>query len=224
VICSPAARAPDQRQRLTPFLLEDRAGGNLRHRPSIAIAEPLLREIQQRPRQPGTRARPQGSGHRNLAIRNLAERPTILPRDADRMDTLFGKTRPVDDQHAAALGQHLEQPSPDPIRVPGRVRDEMLKRLIGDRLRDAGQHGLHRLPIAVAEQPVHVRAQREPLRTTAEAALKRFEPANQALNMRSRCAVDHRAPGYRIHARRTRSSPRFVKTFRNKPANLTRSY
>jgi hypothetical protein len=65
-----------------------------------------------------------------LAIRDLAQRATVLARDADRMRALFGKTGPVDDQHAAALGQHLEQPSPDPVGVPGRVRDEMLKGLV----------------------------------------------------------------------------------------------
>src|SRR5712691_6144938 len=76
---------------------------------------------------------------------------------------------------ATALGQHLEETPPDPVGVPGRVRDEMLKGLVGDRLRDAGQHRLHRLAIAVAEHAVHVRPQREPLRAMAEAALKRFE-------------------------------------------------
>lgn len=135
------------------------------------------------------------------------------------MDTLFGKTGPVDDQHAAALGQDLEKTPPDPVGVPGRVRDEMLKGLVGDRLRDAR---LHRLAIAVAEHAVHVRPQREPLRAMAEAALKRFEPANQALNARGRRAIDHRAPAYRIHATGTRSSL-FAKTFRNKSPDLTES-
>jgi len=103
------------------------------------------------------------------------------------------------------------------------VGDEMLKGLIGDRLRDAGQHGLHRLPIA-AEQPVHVCPQRESLRTVPEAALKRFEPANQTLNMRRRCLVDHRASAYRTHTSGTRPSSRIVKTFQNKCMDLTKAY
>jgi hypothetical protein len=122
------------------------------------------------------------------------------------MRPLLGKAGPVDDQHAPALGRHLEEPSPDPIGIPDCVRDEMLKALVADRVRDAGQHRLHRLAIAVAEHPVHVRPQREPLRPMAEAALKRFEPANQALNARGRRAIDHRAPAYRIHAAGTRCS------------------
>ena len=140
------------------------------------------------------------------------------------MGALFGETGPIDDEHAVALGQHVEEPPPEPVRVSGGVRDEMLKGLIGDRLRDAGQHGLHRLPLAVAEQPVHVRPQRESLRTVTEAPLKRFEPANQTLNMRRRCALDHRAPAYRTHTSGTRPSPRIVKTFRNQRPDLTKSY
>src|SRR5258706_9189597 len=100
----------------------------------------------------------------------------------------------------------------------------MLKRLIGDRLRNARQHRLHRVAVAVAEHAVHVRPQGEPLRAMAEAALKRFEPANQALYARRRRAIDHRAPAYRIHAVGTRSSSPFTKTFRNKSPDLTKSY
>jgi hypothetical protein len=53
------AGAPDQRQRLPPFFLERGVGGNLRHRSAVAIAEPLLREIQESPDQPRPRSRPQ---------------------------------------------------------------------------------------------------------------------------------------------------------------------
>ena len=193
------ARASDQRQRLTPLLLEGCAGRNVRHRAPIGVAEPRFREIQQRAGHPGPRAGPERGRHGDLAIRDLAQRATVLTRHADRMGALFGKTRAVDDQHAAAFGQHLEQPSPDAVGVPGRVCDEMLKALVGDRVGDAGQHRLHRLPIAVAEEAVHVRPQREPLGAMAEAALKRFEPANQALNARRRRAIDHRAPAYRFN-------------------------
>src|SRR5919108_6520980 len=102
--------------------------------------------------------------------------------------------------------------------------DEMLKGLVGNRLGDAGQHRLHRLPIAVAEDAVHVGPQREPLRAMAEAALKRFEPANQALNARGRRAIDHRAPAYPFQLIGTRRSSQFTKTFRNESRNLTKSY
>jgi hypothetical protein len=100
----------------------------------------------------------------------------------------------------------------------------VLKALVGDRVCDAGQHRLHRLPIAVAEEAMNVRPQREPLRAMAEAALKRFEPANQALNARGRRAIDHRAPAYAFQPIGTRPSPQFAKTFRNNSENLTRSY
>ena len=43
VICSPAAqRASNQRQRLTPFLLEGRTSLNLRHRAPIGVSEPQI--------------------------------------------------------------------------------------------------------------------------------------------------------------------------------------
>src|ERR671922_2767879 len=99
--------------------------------------------------------------------------------------------------------------------------DEMLKGLVGNRLGDAGQHRLHRLPIAVAEDAVHVGPQREPLRAMTEAALKRFEPANQALNASRRGAIDHRASAYRTHTTGTRASPQSRKTFRNTSPELT---
>jgi hypothetical protein len=135
---SGGACAADQRQRLPPFLLEARRGGHLRHRASIGLGKPRLRQIQQRAGQPRSRSGPERGGHRDLAFRDLAQRATILTRDADRVRTLFGKTGAVDDQDAAALGQHFEEPSPDPVGVPDRVRDEMLKALIGDRVRDPG--------------------------------------------------------------------------------------
>jgi len=46
----------------------------------------------------------------------------------------------------------------------------------------------------------------------AEAALKRFEPANQALNVRRRRPIDHRAPAYRFQPIGTRSSPQMYET------------
>jgi hypothetical protein len=53
---------------------------------------------------------------------------------------------------------------------------------------------LHRLRSLSLNRPCTYVRKREPLRAMAEAALKRFEPANQALNARRRRAIDHRAP------------------------------
>ena len=71
------------------------------------------------------------------------------------------------------------------------MRDEVLPTLIGDRVRHPRLHRLHRLALAVAEQPVHVRAQREPLRAVPEALLERLQPAHQALELCGRAANDH---------------------------------
>ena len=221
VICRPAARA--RRIKVSAwrhFSWNKTVAGIC----ALLGLEPGLREIQQRARHPRPRARPERGRHRDLAIRNLAQRAAVLARHPNRVLALFRKTGPIDDQHAVAFGQHREETPPDPIGVPGRVRDEMLKGLVGDRLRDAGHHGLHRLPIAVAEEAMHVGPQRQSLRAMAKAAMERFEPADQMLNMRRRGPGDQRPSAYRSHAIRTRSSPLFTKTFRNKPPDLTKSY
>ena len=88
----------------------------------------------------------------------------------------------------------------------GRMRDEMLKGLIGDRLGDARQHRLHRLALAVAEDPLDVGPQRQQLRAMAEAALELLEPADQSLNARRRRVVDHRAAPYQTMRKSTMSS------------------
>ena len=62
----------------------------------------------------------------------------------------------ADDQDAVTFGPQLEETPPDPIGVPRRVRDELLKGLVDNRVRDPGHHGLHPLPIAVDEEAMHV--------------------------------------------------------------------
>src|SRR2546430_10724920 len=99
---------------------------------------------------------PQRDGRRDLAIRDLAERATVLPNRADRVWALFRKTGAVEDQDAAAFRNHRAQSPPHLRGVPGRVRDEMLEGLIGDRLGHPRQHRLHRLALAVAEDPLDV--------------------------------------------------------------------
>jgi hypothetical protein len=69
-----------------------------------------------------------------LAIRDLSQRTTILTRHADGMGALFGKTRPVDGQHPAAFGQHLEQPRQTRSASQLTCVNEVLKALVGDRL------------------------------------------------------------------------------------------
>jgi hypothetical protein len=70
----------------------------------------------------------------------------------------------------------------------------MLTRLIGDRLGDAGQHRLHRLPLAVAEHALHVRLQDISCAMT-EVALKLLQPSNQSLHARRRSGIDRCAAG-----------------------------
>ena len=62
--------------------------GNPGPRP-LARRQPLLGQIQRRAQQPRPRARPQRDRDRRLAIRDLAARAAVLPRDADRGRALF---------------------------------------------------------------------------------------------------------------------------------------
>jgi hypothetical protein len=77
---------------------------------------------------------PQRGGHRDLTIREFAQRAAILSRHADGMRALLRETRFVEDENPTALGQDGTQTTPDGIGVPGSVRDEMLQRLVEARL------------------------------------------------------------------------------------------
>src|SRR5262249_33865016 len=153
--------------------------------------------------EPGARPGPQCDGRRDLAIRNLAERATVLPNRAHRVRPLFGETGAVENQDAAALRNHSAQAAPHRRRIPRRERDEVLEGLVGDRLGDARQHRLHRLAVAVAEDALNVGAQRHQLRTVPKAALELLQPPNQALDARGRRLVDHRAAPYQTLATST---------------------
>jgi hypothetical protein len=72
-------------------------------------------------------------------------------------------------------GQQLHEPAPHGVPVPGRVRDEVLKRLIVARAGDLRQHRLHRFARAVAQRTLEIPTQRDPLQPVAEAALVLLE-------------------------------------------------
>jgi hypothetical protein len=199
------AHLAHQRQRMAPFLLKPDRGRD----PCLSSAfgrQPRLRQIQRGPEKPPADSGPEGHRRGHLAIRDLAQRAAVLTRRADRMGALFGKAGPVEDQDAAALGNHRPQAAPHPLGIPRRVRDEMLKGLIGDRLGDASQHRLHRFPLAVAEDALDVCPQRHQLRTVPKAALELLEPSHQPLDARRRGVVDHRAAPYQTRVKCTMSS------------------
>jgi hypothetical protein len=188
-----------------PFLLKPDRRRDPRSLPRGG-RQPFLGEIQRRADTPRPDARPQRRGDGDLAIRDLAECPTVLTGHADRGRPLFGKAGPVENQHPAPFRQHRPQPSPHAIGIPGRMRDEMLERLIRDRLGDAGPHRLHRLALAVAEDALHVGPQGQQLRAVAEARLELLQPSNQSLHPRRRCGIDQDAAAYRNRATSTMSS------------------
>jgi len=129
-----------------------------------------------------------------------------LARDPDRRSALFRKAGPVEDHHAGSFGQDGTETTPHAVGIPRRVRDEVLEGLIGDRLGDASQHRLHRLPLAVAEDALDVAAQRQQLCAMAEAGVELLQPTHQSLNARRRGVVDHRAAPYQTTTKSTMSS------------------
>ena len=111
---------------------------------------------------------------------------------------MLRNARAVDDQQAFALGQDRPQPSPDLVGTPRRIGDEMLNRLVGPGLGDARQHRFHRLARAVAEQPLHVPAQRHLLGAMPEALLEGFEPPHEAAQLGNSATVGHCRAAYRM--------------------------
>jgi hypothetical protein len=98
------------------------------------------------------------------------------------------------------------------------MRNEVLEGLIRDGFGDPRQHRLHRLPLAVAEHPLHVRAQGHHLRAMPEAALELLEPAHEALDTRGRRLVDHRAAPYQTRMKSTMSSIQITRETRTNQA------
>ena len=125
-------------------------------------------------------------------LATLPKRAAVLPRDGDRASALLGKTRAVENQHAAALRNHRAELSPDALGAPGRMRDEVLKRLIRARIGDALEHRAHRLAPTVAQQPEQIATKRAALRDVREADLERLEPLAQAVEPRRRVARQSR--------------------------------
>jgi hypothetical protein len=158
-----------------------------------------------------------------LAIGDLAQGPTVLARHTDRRQTLFRETRAVEDQDAPALGDDRPQPAPHAVRIPWRMRDEVLKRLVGHRLGDPRQHRLPRFPLAVAEHALHVRPQGHQLRAMTEAHLELLQPSHQPLHARRRRGIDQCVAAYRNRARSTMSSKSITGNSSNEIAALTKS-
>ena len=188
----PAART--RRSNVTArrhFSWKTTRAGNRALRPPRRVVRPGDRQIQRGAQQPGAHAGPERDGDGDLAIGHLAQRAAVLPRHPDRVRALFGETGLVEDQHAAPFGHHGPQAPPHRLGVPGRVGDEVLEGLIGRRLGHPGQHRLHRLATAVAEEPVDVLPQRHQLRAMAKADLELIQPPGQSSQQRPRRVVEH---------------------------------
>ena len=84
------------------------------------------------------------------------------------------------------------------------MRDEVLQRLILARIAQPAMHRLHRLPLAVVEQPVEILTGGVALRLAAEARTEPIQELAQASQQRPR--------GPRRHARSVRDAARKYKS------------
>ena len=171
-----------------------------------AVARPLLRQIQGRPQHPGAPFRPEQGGRRHLAIGNLAQRATVLARDADGVLALFREAGVVDDHHPCARRQKLQQSPPYRRPIPRRVGDEVLEILVMARVGDPRQHRLHRFARTVSEQALQVAAQRRRLQPGTEGALELLQITQQPTHARPCALIEHQPTAYRNSATRTMSS------------------
>ena len=219
---SGGAGLPQQGERQPPLLLKPHRRGDFRALPRVG-RQPVVGQIQRRAQHPRANTGPQRRRHRDLTIRDFAQRAAVLARDADRLRALFGKARRVENQHAFAVRDHRSQLPPDAGDIPRRVADEMLNGLIGTRVVDTLEHRAHRLPATVAEQTEQVASKGATLRQVTEARFERLEPRTQAIEPHRRIAwQQHRASAYRNCSNRTMSPNQITRRILREISDLTK--
>ena len=123
------------------------------------VVGPLL--WQEQPQAERDRHLPIGERQRNqrLAVRPLAQLPTILPRHPHRESALLRQRRVVDHQHRLRTADHpvrlLRQHRPQRAVIPGRAGDEVLQ-LVVPAQSQLQRHRLQAFALARAEQAAHI--------------------------------------------------------------------
>lgn len=128
---------------------------------------------------------------RDLTIPDLAQRPTILPLDTDRRLALFREARIVDRENPAADRQVFAQAAPEGPHLPRRMGDEVLQSLVVPGIAQPAMHRLHRLALAVVEQPAHIPTRIRALRASSKAAGELIEKRAEPFQQRARRWIGH---------------------------------
>lgn len=153
------------------------------------------------------------------AIADLAQRAAVLALHADGVGPLLREAGVVEGQDPGADGHDRAQLRPHPRRVPRRVCDEVLERLIVLRIPEPPMHRLHGLPLAVVEQAVDVLAGGRALGPSTEARTEPVQVLTQALQQRP-CRPCGHARSVQTPARQYK---RYLSTQRGRTAiNLTK--
>ena len=171
---------PHLRQRDAPLLAKAHRRRQSSRGATRGVVGPRDREIQVVREWPRASVGDQRARDCHLAIADLAERAAILALDADGLRALLGKAGVIDREDARADRHDRAQLGPHALGIPGRVRDEVLQRLILTRSAQPPMHGLHRLPLAVIEQPVEILTGGLALRLAAEAGTEPIQELPQA--------------------------------------------
>src|SRR4051812_10035521 len=140
--------------------------GNIRLIESRLVPDPGLRQVQLQGQGVVALGADVVDTDGDLAVGLLAQRPAVLPLDADGELPLLGEAGIVDDEDALGTGegpgQVLAVGSQDLLFVPGALVEELLEGLLGvldlqvGRQGDALGHRLDALALAVEEQSLEI--------------------------------------------------------------------
>jgi len=155
----PASRLLAQARRQRGLRLEPHRVGDLRLAPPLAIPAPLLGQIQRPAQRQRAPLADRVYRDRNLAVADLAERARVLALHPRRVLAVLDDPGVVDHPgRHADLGRHpLRARAHDQTRIPGRVGQKLLHRLIpGRRLLEPKQRRLQTLTAPVLDQAPHI--------------------------------------------------------------------
>jgi hypothetical protein len=158
----------DETKSNLPLGLKDNGFGHAGHCPSWHILGPGFREIEAERDGNATPTGCHGQAHSALAVGSFAEGPAILMRNANRMGSLFGEPRVINDPGfdgslefhglASIIPGHAENRFIRPTCLGYQVMQGLVPRLYMNRVQP-GRHGLNAFPVPWQDQPLAIQSQ-----------------------------------------------------------------
>ena len=192
----PSRRPLDQRRGELRLRLEDDAGGDLRPPTPLVVDAPLLRQIEREAERQRPPLADRVQADRDLAVADLAQSARVLALHPRRVRAVLRDAGVVDDpgQHAK-LGRHpLGAATDQKLRLPGRVGQKLLHRLVASRrLAQPKQRRLQALATAVLDQPAHIHERVLPLTHMRQRPHHPLDKREQPLARLARRHLHHRS-------------------------------